>query len=149
MELLNWHKPITTDKAEQEFLNFLLDDPYISWAQLFNDAQLNRAINGIKQAINPVQDLAYRPPTQEALKEMISRLTKNLPPTLAQIDSDGKPILSKVTISQTLHAGWVYWINREQSPSVKRIEFFQTNRLCDLALLHQRAINDAYDAGVQ
>lgn len=148
MELLDWHTPITNDEFEHEFLRHILEDPYKSWAQIFDDAQLGRAISGIKQVMNPIQHLAYKRPTAEVLMELVLRLSKRLPPILAQVDSEGKPALTKVSISQTLHAGWAYWIGREKLSAAELMTFFEVNRLCDLALLQQRAINDALDAGV-
>jgi hypothetical protein len=96
-----------------------------------------------------VVHLAYAPIGAEVLRALVSRLEKQLPPILDKLDPDGKPILRRITISQTLHAGWAYWIGRGKLAVAYPLTFFETNRLCDLALLQQRAINDAKDAGIQ
>lgn len=149
MELLGWDKQITHDGFEREFLKYLLYDPYLSWAEVFGDTQLQSAISGIQTVIGPLRDLAYSPVKPQVLRELVSRLEKQLPPILDEIDPTGKPILLKVSISQTLYAGWAYWLGRDELPNAKPLTFFQANRLCDLALLQQRAINDVIKSGIQ
>jgi hypothetical protein len=149
MELLGWNTPITNDESERELLRFLLDDQYESWALVFDDAQLQRAIAGVKAVIRPLGSLAYAPVTPEVLRALVLRLENQLPPIVAELDQDGKPLLTKVAISQTLYAGWAYWIGRAKFLGSNALTFFETNRLCDLALLQQRAINDAIDAGIR
>jgi hypothetical protein len=149
MELLNWDKPITHHDFEREFLEYLLYDPYDPWAAVFNDIQLRKAISRVKAAIAPVLHLAYKPIGTDVLTALVLRLENQLPPILDQLDPNGKPMLRKITISQTLHAGWAYWIGQRKLSLANPLTFFETNRLCDLALLQQRAINDTVDAGVQ
>lgn len=148
MELLGWHKPITRMEAELEFLNFLLDDPYAQWAMLFNDNQLKQAIAGIQNVIDPVKHLAYSPVGAEALAALVSCLEDQRPPIVAGLSADGRPEVTMVSIAQTLYAGWAYWIGKGKLPSARPLDFFETNRLCDLALLQQRAINDAIREGI-
>jgi hypothetical protein len=135
LELLNWHLPITPDEFEREFLGYLLNDPYRPWALVFNDHQLNQAISGIQQVIRPLARLAYSRVTAEQFRGLVSRLARQLPPVLADIDSDGEVVLGNINVAQTLHAGWAYWIGRDKFPNSAALNFFQTNRLCDLALL--------------
>jgi hypothetical protein len=149
MELLGWNSPITNDEPERQLLSFLLDDQYDPWASVFDDAQLQRAIAGIQAIVSPLGSLAYAPVTPEVLRALVLRLENQLPPIVAELDEGGKPLLKKVAISQTLYAGRTYWIGRPKSVSSAALTFFETNRLCDLALLQQRAINDAIDAGIR
>jgi hypothetical protein len=149
LELLKWHMPITNDEFERDFLGYLLHDPYLPWASVFDDNQLNRAIAGIQQVIRPLGRLAYSRVTAEQLRELVSRLARQLPPVLAEVDFNGKVVLGNINVAQTLHAGWAYWIGRDKLRSPNALNFFQTNRLCDLALLQQRAINDAQEAGIE
>jgi hypothetical protein len=58
MNLLNWHKPITNSshneihQAEKEFVHYILEDPYYSWADVFNDSQLTIAIIEIQKYLS-------------------------------------------------------------------------------------------------
>jgi hypothetical protein len=149
LELLNWHQPITNEEFERKFLAYLLDDSYDPWAMVFDDHQLSRAIAGIQQVIGPLGRLAYNRVTAEQLMELVSRLSRQLPPVLADITTNGDIVLDHINVAQILHAGWAYWIGQDKLPNPKTLSFFQTNRLCDLALLQQRAINDAKDSGIE
>jgi hypothetical protein len=148
MELLGWHTTITNDAFEQEFLNYLLHDPFRSEFLVLDDAQLTRAIAGIHQVIRPLGALAYSPIPAEELRELVFMLARQIPPVRAQINPDGGVSLGEINVAQTLYAGWAYWIGRDKLSDPAPLNFFQTNRLCDLALLQQRAVNDTRRAGV-
>jgi hypothetical protein len=147
MQLLNWDQPVTAKKQktvhamERELLSYVLDDPYSAWPILFSDAQLKRAIKGVQRVFSAYGSLGYKQPDARMLAGLVERLTKRLPPILAEIDEAGKPRLTKVEMAQTLYAGWIYWIGRSHLTGKSSLPFFLTNRLCDHALLQQRAIN--------
>lgn len=149
LELLGWHTPITTEEFEREFLAYLLDDPFRPEALVFDDAQLNQAIAGIQQVIAPLGRLAYSPITADELSALVYMLASQVPPVRAQIEADGKVTLDEINVAQTLHAGWACWLGREKLPNPPSFSFFDTNRLCDVALLQQRAVNDVKRAGVK
>jgi hypothetical protein len=153
MTVSGWQVPITTPAdgalhaAETEMLSFLLDDSYGAWAKMFVDADLSQAANAIKGILLP-HNLGHIPIEGSKLKTLVARLMKGQPPILGEIDLDGKPALTRVEISQILYAGWVYWLGRQHLAPIVTLDFFKTNRLCDHALLQQRAINYARKAGV-
>jgi hypothetical protein len=147
MQLLRWDRPVTSPKyrechhAEKELLTRVLQDPYVSWATVFLDSQLEDAIRGIQRLFSVYGSLGYRPLDGESLAALVSRLTDRLPPILAKVGNSGKPKLTRIEMSQTLYAGWVYWIGQSHLVRQRPLSFFLTNRLCDQALLQQRAIN--------
>jgi hypothetical protein len=143
LELLGWHMPITTDEFEREFLGYLLYDPYRADALVFDDTQLTQAIAGIRKVIEPLGRLGYSPLTADELRALVLNLARQVPPVCAQIDADGGVTLGEINVAQTLHAGWSYWLGRAKFPNPTALNFFDTNRLCDLALLQQRAINES------
>jgi len=154
MRVTGWDVPITSAAdgafhiAETEMLRFLLDDTYDQWSRFFDDADLRRAVAGVQKIFAPHGSLGYAPINPAGLVKLIERLTRGLPPILADIDQDGTPQLTDVRISQTLYAGWVYWIGRQHLAGAVTLDFLTTNRLCDHALLQQRAINYTLIAGV-
>jgi hypothetical protein len=153
MHLLAWDLPITSQGSahqhEAAFLSVLLNDQYVPWATVFTDANLRAAITAVQQILDPLGDVAYKPIDPAALAYLVDRLSKQLPPVHARIDADGKPLLTKVAISQTLYAGWVFWHGGNHPAEEADQQFFRINQLCDYALLQQRAINATIDAGVQ
>jgi hypothetical protein len=146
MQLLGWDVPVTAGglnayfNAEQELLTYVLDDPYHNWARFFTDPQLNTAIGAI-QALFRVQNTGYRPPKTHVLQGLVQHLSRGVPPVLVDVSDEGEPYLHLIDISQTLYAGWTFWLGRRHLPDPIPKDFVDANRLCDLALLQQRAIN--------
>lgn len=152
MHVAGWNTPITSasdgnfHSAEVELLKFLLDDPYDPWANMFDDIALGLAVAGVRKIFSPYSAMGYAPINAGGLVKLIGRLMRGIPPILADIDEDGNPLLTNVHISQTLYAGWVYWIGRQKLAPVVPLDFFTTNRLCDHALLQQCAIDHSLGA---
>jgi hypothetical protein len=153
MQLLRWDQPVTAAKhktyhqAEIELLTYAMRDPYVPWSDLFGDLQLKNAIKGVQKVFSKYGSLGYKQPDGDKLVALVERLTNRLPPIIADIDQAGKPQLSKVEISQTLYAGWVYWVGRKKLVKKDPLSFLLANKLCDRALLQQRAINIASNKG--
>jgi hypothetical protein len=154
LSLLGWNTPVTTPihnkihQAEKEFVGYITDDPFPSWTEVFDDAQLRNAIAGIQRVFTAHPGLGYAPTNAEVVVALVDRLRRGLPPILEEFDANGTPNLKRVGISQALYSGWVYWLGRAYLTDRIDLSFFDTNRLCDHALLQQRAINDALDAGI-
>jgi hypothetical protein len=146
MQLAGWGAPITTTahgpfhNAEQEFLKYLLDDPYDPWAQIFTDAQLQQAITAVQTYFN-AQGIGYGRSDARTLVALIDRLDHGVPPVIADVDSNGHTLLERIDIAQTLYAGWLCWLGRSHLLNSAARDFLVTNRLCDHALLQQQAIN--------
>lgn len=158
MKKTGWHKPITFPKdgafhsAEMELLKFLMDDPYDSWAQIFDDDEIEKIVAGATKIFQPHKTLTYQPLNSRLLVELVRRLRRRLPPISAGLDKYGLPTLNRIHISQTLYAGWMFWIGRGKlcGPDFTGpvLDFLRTNQLCDRALLQQHAINMSIAAGV-
>ena len=154
MRLLGWDRTVTNashdvfHQAETELLKFLLEDPYDPWVTVFDDAQLKIAISGVQSIFATHVDLGYTPMNAKTLVALIDGLAKGYPPVLAEIDPEGKPLLTKIDISQSLYAGWIYWEGRGHLKQSIQPSFHLTNRLCNHALLQQCAINMAINEKV-
>jgi hypothetical protein len=146
LRLLTWDKPVTAvtqgsvHEAELETLNFILDDPYMTWALFFDDQQLNRAVPGLKSVLTQYGRLEYEQPVQEVVADLVDRLRRRLPPVAAHIGEDGSPTFKTMSRAHSLFAGWVYWLGRERLVKDCALTFLETNRLCDQALLQERGI---------
>lgn len=153
MQLTGWDTPITTaanggiHEAEKELLQYLLQDPYDPWATVFTDLQLQQSIAAILGLFKSFHDVGYIRPQPENLAVLADRLTHGVPPVSADVDIYGSVLLEKVDITQILYAGWLCWIGRTKLTERIDANFFVTNRLCDVALLQQQAINLAMPAG--
>jgi hypothetical protein len=145
MWLIGWSEPVTQaehgkfNEAEKRALKYISDDPYTPWASLFDDTQLQSAISGLQNVLAQYGSFGYDQPTPATLEALIEKLTRRLPPTGASIDDRGKPKFQKVSMGHVLFAGWVYWLGRDHL-SAEPLTFLNTNKLCDQALLQERAI---------
>jgi hypothetical protein len=148
MRLLGWNIAVTSGRgnafltAEQELLDYVLMDSYDPWAELFTDVQLKTAIAAI-QALFKTQSTGYKPPDANVLERLVERIVRGIPPVLVDVNEYGNPCPHLIDISQTLYAGWIFWVGRQHFRDAIPNNFLDTNRLCDLALLQQCAINIA------
>ena len=145
MRVLQLHRPVSApgnnETAERRFLDYLFHDPFEPWTDLFSDGEIRAALDGIIKACTAKTDVQYRPLTADPLARLLWKLSNSMPPLLDGLSIRGKPQLGYLSTGQILYAGWVYWFGRDCLEVERPLEFYETNRLCDLALLQQRAID--------
>jgi hypothetical protein len=145
MRFLQWQKTITLavdgefHEAENVFLADLAADPFPGWAQLFSEQDLENAVVGIQSVFGDVQ---YAPPNAAELVGLIDRLKNSLPPICDGLHADGTVEPVETDFRKILHAGWVFWAGRAHFTPPSTLPFLKTNRLCNQALLQQRAISE-------
>jgi hypothetical protein len=145
MRSLKWQKTITLDAdkdchlAELQFLTELTNDPHPSWAQILTEVELENAIAGVKSVLG---NLLYVPPEASTVVALVDRLKNALPPIIDGLEANGTPMPSKTDFRQILHAGRIFWAGRLKLSPPSSLSFLKTNKLCNQALLQQRAINE-------
>jgi hypothetical protein len=153
--LLGWDNPSTDSglgdihRAERDFVEYIRHDPFPPWANVFVDAQLHGAIDGVRRLFITNPGIAYEPIKGGTVATLVERLRNALPPIIEEFDADGNPNLGRVDISHALYSGWVYWLGRGGLRNRHDLSFLDTNRLCNHAILQQCAINEALDAGIR
>jgi len=154
LKLLGWGTPCTATgsgaihRAEMDLMNYLKDDPYVPWAQLLTDPQITAAMSAIQGLIAAQTYMGYQPPTPDAVTALVTLLAEGVPPVQATLENSGKPLLQSTPVAQTLYAGWVYWLGKAHLGTSPKLTFFETNRLCDHALMQQSAIDLVINEGV-
>ena len=152
LRILGWNRPIMPGankkvrSAEKRFLSFITEDGHDDWANVFSDAQTRKAIAGTKRVLSDYGKLTYMHPPPAALAALVERLAERTPPIIATIDALGIPRVKSTAISHILLSGWIFWLGRHAFKGADTLNFFDTNRLCDHALLQQRAITMALKA---
>lgn len=148
IKLLGWDQPIAVDptheKAERDLLNYILRDQYDAWSDILTDAQLGQAIVGVNAVFAAYGQIGYALPTADILSKLLRQLTIRLPPVVATLSPNGVPKLAASDIRHILYAGWIYSLGHMHL-TADPLSFLDTNKLCDLALLQQRAIDLALE----
>ena len=149
-----WDAPVTTKadgvlhQAERSLIEYVTSELDQRWFAIFDDARIGEILDAVAQVLAPYQ-LGYVPPERALFCELVTRLSQERPPISQLLDKDGVPTNHKVSGAHSLYAGWSYWFGRDalakeakkEDPQVKELSFLELNRLCDQALLQQRAID--------
>lgn len=145
IRLLKWDQPITqasdglAHKAELALLDYALEDTGSDWLSIVSDENLKNALTALEPVFQDKTLLAARP-ERDVLVHLIDRLRHRLPPIFETLEDTGVANFRSVSADHCLYAGWAYWFGREEIHGSNALDFFDVNRLCDLALLQQQAV---------
>ncbi len=154
VKLLGWDTPVTTaahgavHDAEKNLLAYISESVNDDWFTIFQPPELKNLLDGIEEVLRQY-NFFYTSPSAELLQELVERLAHERPPISQQVDDDGQPTNRAVMGAHCLYAGWTYWFSGDElvekaqktDPDVKKLTFLELNRLCDQALLQQKAIS--------
>lgn len=104
------------------------------WFDLFTDQELNQTLQAIRDLLQQHPPSAYDSPTSEILSALVDELANQIPPNNFAMSDAGVPAFSKIDFRHILYAGWV----AAQDATVTT--FADMNRLCEHAIMQQRAI---------
>ncbi|MGY3388741.1 hypothetical protein ACVWW6_001332 [Bradyrhizobium sp. USDA 3311] len=151
---LGWNEPVCgidvplVREAEAEFLAYTSGDSATTWPDVLSPDQLKKVLDLLKEIFAPHAGVAYSKPNPSQLNELVDRLALCRPPIIQRIDAAGNLSTEEVTTHHCLYAGWTFWFGRaklrearlSEYPRLPELDFLKTNKLCDHALLQQRAI---------
>lgn len=146
---LTWSQPTMENdtpegRAEGLFLDFLTKDLFeeLDWTRdIISDDDLERALRGLSAICG---HHTFKPVEGGDLDRLLGRFRKSLPPIIEDIETingSEKMKIATLSVAQVLHAGWLYWLGRGHLQSERDLTFEEVNRLCDFALLQNRAIS--------
>lgn len=154
MRLLGWLEPVVTEAgahrdAERALLAYAGGDPPSEWTKLLSDEDLIELLGHLKGIFDAYPGMAYERPTPERLRMMLERLALCRPPIVQWLDENNVPNNAMVPIQHCLYAGWAFWFGiadlrqplLTDRPDLPKLTFLDVNRLCEQALLQQRAID--------
>lgn len=154
IEVLGWDTPVSSPvdgalhDAELKLIEYLTEASGLPWFAIYDRREVEDLLQAIERVLEPY-GLNYVPPPCDELAELVERLAQERPPISQSIEADGEPTNKDIEGTHCLYAGWTYWFGAEalaeaaktHDPSVKALTFLELNRLCDQALLQQRAIH--------
>ncbi|MEC4720586.1 hypothetical protein RY831_15590 [Noviherbaspirillum sp. CPCC 100848] len=104
------------------------------WYDLFSDAQILKTVNELQVLLKAHPPACYETPDAKTLAKLYCQVSTRVAPSGFEMSDEGKPICEIIDFRHILFAGWI------ASRSIKEISFDDINRLCEHAILQQRAI---------
>jgi hypothetical protein len=106
------------------------------WADVFTAQQISDLVNGLRNLMATSPRAAYSPPADaEFFETQYQALTKGIPPTVSKVTTNGEVENRLLDFRHTLYTGWLAYAAQAGS-----LKFHEINRLCDMAILQQRAV---------
>jgi hypothetical protein len=112
--------------------SFRATDP---WHDVFGDDQLREALNALRVLLRSHPPSEYVTPDTAALRHLFEQVEENIPPVGFQIEGPKRLHHPAVDFRHMIYAGWLAC---DDTSSAK---FATVNRLCQHAMMQQRAID--------
>lgn len=104
------------------------------WFNIFSERQVKAALDRIGTLLATCSPACCPVPAECDLLPLFRQITDQVPPIGFEIDESGNPACRNVDFRNILYAGWI------ASAQVHNIKFSDINRLCEHAIMQQRAI---------
>ncbi len=104
------------------------------WFNVFPETQIQATIHKFDSLFRTLPPALYVKPAEGDLKALVDQLALIVPPVGFSIDSNGTMSWKKVDFRYVLYAGWISAANHST------VSFTNLNRLCEHAIMQQRAI---------
>lgn len=154
MRLLGWLNPVVTSEgphrdAEVAMLTYAGGEVPSEWTRLIKDDDLRTLLESLSTIFAPYPTMAFTQPSAQRHSALLDRLVHCRPPIVQWLDDEDSPRNARVPIQHCLYAGWTFWFGKEAlrapllatRPDLPELSFLGVNRLCEQALLQQRAID--------
>ena len=155
IKVLGWHVPVSEPenellhRAETAFLEYVTEAETDEWCSILGDERIESVLKKLSEVFKPFPGLAFIRPDAASLRELSDRLTLGRPPILQSLAENGVATNAVVPLAHCLYAGWSFWFGqkalqekvRQEVPALVDLSFLETNRLCNYAILQQRAID--------
>ncbi|SRR6266851_2871948 len=128
----------------RKFLDTYLDssapDP---WEDVFTQKQVADAVDALNEILTGAGTTSFTMPDELALSKLIGMLAERIPPCGSDISGSENPKNHVIDFRYILMAGWIASSNvTSLTPKKEKIlDFSQINKLCEMGILHQRAID--------
>ena len=104
------------------------------WCSIFDDQQVHGFVGELKVLLERLQPAAYSTPSDQELASHLRKLEQCTPPVGYEIQLPDTVHCYPVDFRQILYAGWI------ANSAFPSISFDTINRLCEHAIMQQRAI---------
>jgi hypothetical protein len=105
------------------------------WYELFTDQQLKDTLDALQAWLMNHSPARYEAPDPATMEKLLHMLENQVPPIGFEVNAEGLPVCVDVDFRHILYAGWV------ASRDGANHDFVRINRLCEHAIMQQRAIS--------
>jgi hypothetical protein len=105
------------------------------WFTLFTDQKILDIAAAMTAILTPLPPALYKPPEEQRLLLFTRQLANHIPPVASYVTESKSIVCEKADFRDILEAGWI----SASAPSP--LTFFQLNRLCELGILQQKAVD--------
>ncbi|MGC2270870.1 MAG: hypothetical protein WA539_02745, partial [Candidatus Sulfotelmatobacter sp.] len=117
------------------------------WEDVFTQEQVAAAVDALIAILTKAGTSCYAMPDEETLSHLVRMLEERIPPCGSDLSGSETPVNRSVDFRHILLAGWLVAdkVNATADSAEQRKQFLQLNKLCEMGLLQQRAI-DLYNS---
>ncbi|MFC1536837.1 hypothetical protein ACFL48_03350 [Pseudomonadota bacterium] len=146
VEILGWKQSIKLSGSKKGLLTDFwtgieaLSEPVPPALKFFDDQQVREALSGLNSLFDQSESVQYDMPDSSKFSSLIDDLDNSVPPSISSISKKGEPMNESIDFRSIIFAGWITWYGANTGKLADH-SFLNINRLCNLSILQQEAIN--------
>jgi hypothetical protein len=127
----------------EAFLNQYSGPAPGSWEDVFTQEQVAKAVDALKAVLTKAGTSCFSMPNDSTLLPLVRMLHEQIPPCGADLSGSPTPANKNVDFRHILFAGWLVAdeLAAQEDAAGKHGHFLELNKLCEMGLLQQRAID--------
>jgi hypothetical protein len=146
----NFPSDISDTKLRSDIEAFVTEycgSPPGPWEDIFTQDQVAQAVDALKDLLTQVGTSCFSMPDESILLPLVRMLREQIPPCGSDLSGSENPANRNVDFRHILFAGWIVAdeLAGQNNDAGKGGQFLVLNKLCEMGLLQQRAI-DRYKA---
>lgn len=110
------------------------------WEDVFSGQQVADAVDALISVLSAAGTSCFSMPDEATLLQLVGMLDGQIPPCGSDLSGAESPVNRSIDFRHILMAGWLV-AERPNRGAGQQPEFLQLNKLCEMGLLQQRAID--------
>jgi hypothetical protein len=113
------------------------------WEDVFTAEQVGTAVDALQVILTEAGTSCFSMPSESTFLPLVQMVSEQIPPCGSDLSGSAEPANRTVDFRHILFAGWLVADRPTATPNSgdERVTFLQLNKLCEMGLLQQRAID--------
>jgi hypothetical protein len=113
------------------------------WEDIFTAEQVGAAVDALQTILTEAGTSCFSMPSEFTFLPLVQMVNQQIPPCGSDLSGSATPLNSTIDFRHILFAGWLVAdrVTNAANSSEERLTFLQLNKLCEMGLLQQRAID--------